>query len=286
MKSKNLFLKLMIAFLSITNVSCDSSFVSSSDSTKIYLDPLTMTLEDYKGIDFRDVVDGEVKLREPNDVSNIKIEDDREPLENEIKIPIYIYENDKFDVARYQYFIKGEDYRGYPYSSNHVDTESSWEKEGRDWGGIGSKPYIIGFYEDSKFEKLIDPNKFISVDESIKEIHVRRAQEHYVPNQMYTGTYKSENLNVVADGRNFDIYFDNIHYKIIGKGTGGEFHIKEMYIDNELVEDLENYEFLPEIISYSINHAIYFCFWKNGTTVIPFSEMAISEIAYSAIANL
>jgi len=161
MKSKNLFLKLMIAFLSITNVSCDSSFVSSSDSTKIYLDPLTMTLEDYKGIDFRDVVDGEVKLREPNDVSNIKIEDDREPLENEIKIPIYIYENDKFDVARYQYFIKGEDYRGYPYSSNHVDTESSWEKEGRDWGGIGSKPYIIGFYEDSKFEKLIDPNKFI-----------------------------------------------------------------------------------------------------------------------------
>ena len=110
--------------------------------------------------------------------------------------------------------IKGEDYRGYPYSTNYVNSQR--ESDG-DFSGLGTQPYIIGFYEDSKFEKLIDPNKFISVDESIKEIHVRRAQEHYVPNQMYTGTYKSENLNVVADGRNFDIYFDNIHYKIIGK---------------------------------------------------------------------
>ena len=273
---KNKILKLIIFLLIIGSTSCSSK----------NLDPLTMTLEDYKEIDFRDVVDGKAKFRKPNDITNVEIKDDREPLENEIKIPVYIYENDKFDVARYQYFIKGEDYRGYPYSSNHVDTESSWEKEGRDLGGIGSKPYIIGFYEDSKFEKLIDPNKFISVDESIKEIHVRRAQEHYVPNQMYTGTYKSENLNVVADGRNFDIYFDNIHYKIIGKGTGGEFHIKEMYIDNELVEDLDNYGIMPNVYSYTVYHGICFSFWGNGVNLIPVSNVGISEIAYSAISHL
>ena len=271
---KNKILKLIIFLLIIGSTSCSSK----------NLDPLTMTLEDYKEIDFRDVVDGKAKFRKPNDITNVEIKDDREPLENEVKIPVYIYDNDRFSEAKYQYFIKGEDYRGYPYSTNYVNSQR--ESDG-DFSGLGTQPYIIGFYEDSKFEKLIDPNKFISVDESIKEIHVRRVEERYAPYHIYAGTYKSEECDIKVDGNTYEFSYDNANYKIIIKNNYSNYEILKMYIDGTQVEDTDNYVFYVELLDNCVWQVMSLIFTtKEHEYIIPFPTPTISEIAYSAISHL
>ena len=55
-----------------------------------------MTLEDYLDIDFRDVNDGKICNRIENDVSNVLIDDDRLPSDNEVKVAVYIFNDDYY----------------------------------------------------------------------------------------------------------------------------------------------------------------------------------------------
>ena len=109
--------------------------------------------------------------------------------------------------------------------------------------GLGNSPYIIGYYEDSAFTKLIDPEKLKSIDSSLEAIHVRRVEEWTVTNVLYVGSYFNEDVIVKATEDVFEISYGGNNYKVVGKGTYGGYRVKEIYINDIKVEDISKYLF-------------------------------------------
>lgn len=241
-----------------------------------------MSLEDYKNIDFRDLVDGKTQNRKDNNLENVEIKNDRQTTSGEIKIPVFIYDNDEFVEAKYQYYFEGEDYRGYPYSKNSIDTTISSDYL---LTGLGNNPYIIGYYEESTFENLLEEDALASIDESIKEIHVRRVNERYVLNHQFIGKYSSNGIVVEVDGNIFKIKNNDTNYRIVVANKFSNFEILELYIDDKK-EEVSNYTFSATIMSIPLYHGLYIYFEKEGEFLLPRMEYYIKDSPYSAIANL
>lgn len=249
----NNFLKAVFIFLlSLSLTSCNNSVSSESNQC---LDPSKMTKEDYRDIDFRDMVDGVVKEREKNDVSTVTVSNDRQELDDEVKVAVYIYHDDIFEEAKYQYLKKGEDYRFYPFSSNRIDTSI---EEDNLLTGVGNSPVIYGMYTDSSFSTLIESNKLQSISNDLKEIHVRRVSVRYVYNYFFEGTYKDGDFIVTFSNSICEFTYSNVSYKIIGQyNEYPGFTIKELYIDGEKIENLENYNFGINFASSNLYSMVY-----------------------------
>ncbi len=254
MKVKKNFLKTVFIFLiSLSLISCNN--VSLSNLSNQCLDPSKMTKENYINIDFRDMVEGVVKERKKNDVSNVRISNDRQELDDEVKVAVYIYHDDTFKEANYQYFKKGEDYRFFPFSNNRIDISID---EDNLLTGIGNSPVVYGIYTDSSFSALIEPDKLQSINNNLKEIHVRRVSTKYVYNYFYEGTYKNGEFAVSFSNSICEFTYLNISYKIIGEyNEYPGFTIKELYINDSKIEKLENYNFGINFSSSNLYSMVY-----------------------------
>ena len=228
------FIKIIVASLVLLNlVSCN---VSTSSEEIQNLDPKTMTVEDYLNVDYRDVESGKINNFEPNNISNVVIKNDREPLENEVKVAVYIYENDSFEIANYQYLLKGEDYTGLDKKFINYSLESD-----NNWTGVGNSPVLIGLYTDSTFTNLIEENKLKNVDESLKEIHVRRVCARYVYNVAYIGEYECEDMIINVNQKEIEFSYDDNTYRLVGKFRDYiDFEVDELYI-NGIKEEITSY---------------------------------------------
>ncbi|MBE6142752.1 MAG: hypothetical protein E7177_02035 [Erysipelotrichaceae bacterium] len=228
------FIKIIVASLVLLNlVSCN---ISTSSEEIQNLDPRTMTIEDYLNVDYRDVESGKINNFEPNNISNVIIKNDREPLENEVKVAVYIYENDSFEIANYQYLLKGEDYTGLDRKFINYTIESD-----NYWTGVGNSPVLVGLYTDSTFTNLIEENKLKNVDESLKEIHVRRVCARYVYNVAYIGEYECEDMIINVNQKEIEFTYEENTYKLMGEFNSYiNFDAKELYI-NGVKEDLSSY---------------------------------------------
>lgn len=228
------FIKIIVASLVLLNlVSCN---ISTSSEEIQNLDPRTMTIEDYLNVDYRDVESGKINNFEPNNISNVIIKNDREPLENEVKVAVYIYENDSFEIANYQYLLKGEDYTGLDRKFINYTIESD-----NYWTGIGNSPVLIGLYTDSTFTNLIEENKLKNVDESLKEIHVRRVCARYVYNVAYIGEYECEDMIISVNQKEIEFTYDDNTYRLVGKFRDYiDFEADELYI-NGIKEEITSY---------------------------------------------
>lgn len=241
MNNKKLFIKFILFLFLFSNLSCSRN-----------LNPSTMKIEDYKNVDFRDIVEGKVKIREEYDTSNVEILNDREAKINEIKVPVYIYDNDTFQEARYQYFIKGEDYRGYPYSNNIIDTSLDYDNLDT---GIGNTPIIIGMYTSSSFTQLIDPNILSNVNENLNECHVRRVSSKYIYSCYYIGEFGDfDKININYSYCEFN--YEGKKYKANGRfDLNPYFILEELYIDGEK-QNIEEYNFTLARYGKGIYHCV------------------------------
>ena len=254
-------------------------------SNKRNLDPATMTLEDYKGIDYRNIGKTEYIEYGERDLTNIKLKNDREPLENEIKVKLYIYNDDVIKEAKYIYLEKGEDYRGKVIGANNFETSIESDNY---WTGYGNSEIEIGYYSDKDFKNLIDSELFASVDERLQEIHVRRVMSRNVYRVITNGTYVLDNNKVVVDGNVWNVTYNGDQYKFVGEyDVGGQFKATEFYKNNNQLFE-ENMKFIGNglfgIVSY-----VYFEFNTKSGVVIPYhfnvNDVYLSTNPYTCLAN-
>lgn len=273
----------LLIFISLLLVLTSCNTNTSSESQR-NLGPSTMTLEDFNEVDFRHISLGQYVEFEERDVYSSLKDDGKTPNENEVKVAVFIYNNDYLEDCRYQYLIKNEDYSG---TNTDYFINTGVESDSENWTGSGQNQVVIGFYQDSSFNNLIDVELLKNVDDTLKEIHIRRVTLNYVTRHISTGTYKNEDTIIKIEGDECEITYKEDKYKIKGWFEGGTpvtLIATEIYKNDVLIED-SKLDFRLCYYNLMIYSKVILSLSINELIEIP-ETIAISSEPYTAIDRL
>ncbi len=273
-KNKRYLLLIALCFMS-----CSTSIPSINENRN--LDPSTMTLEDYKDIDFSWIKYGEVDDKVAFDSNSVEVKNKRTPASDEVEVKMYFFENDIFKKAEYRYLKAGQDYSGkgeYCLDIEYYDPNS--------WTGLESQLSLIGLYSDASFEHLIDPKLIENVSTELKEIYVRAASDIYTYRYINDGTYTNGEYTFSISDNVMTCVVNDVKYKITSINNQME---SELYVNDVLVEDKTRYDFSCNPWGLeNIYRKSFFALYLDGEYIVPaddnysnyFNTKAYSIFAY------
>ena len=242
-------------------------FSSSQQSleTQKNLDPSTMSLEDYKDINFSWIKNKKVGEKVSFNPSAVEIKNKRTPSEGECEVKVYFFENDIFIKAEYQYLILTKDYSGKGTQNFKFEYYDPYT-----WTGIEAQLSLIGLYSDPEFNNLIDPNSLEYITEDLKEIYVRAASDIYVYRYINDGTYTNGEYTFIISDNVATCVVNGTEYKITSINDQME---SQLYVNNVLIEDKSRYDFSCNPWGLeNIYRRSFFALYLDGEYIVPMNE--------------
>ena len=252
-----------LLLISLCFMSCSTSIPSINENRN--LDPSTMTLEDYKDIDFSWIKYGKVDDKVAFDSNSVEVKNERTPASDEVKVKMYFFENDIFIKAEYHYLKVGQDYSG--KGEYYLDIEYY---EPNSWTGLESQLSLIGLYSDSQFKNLIDPKLIESVSQDLNEIYVRAASDIYTYRYINDGTYTNGKYTFSISDNVMTCVVNDVKYNITSINNQME---SNLYVNDVLIEDRSRFDFTCNPWGLeNIYRRAFFALYLDGEYIVPADE--------------